>query len=50
MNSKIGAQKLLLYFACSDMEICCRETENYKGAYEFAQNKMEILEHMLAEN
>lgn len=50
MNSQIGAQKLLLYFACSDMEICCRETDNYKGAYEFAQNKLEILEHMLAEN
>ena len=49
MNSKIGAQKLLLYFACSDMEICCRETDNYKGAYEFSQNKIEILEHMLAE-
>ena len=50
MNSKIGAQKLLLYLACSDMEICCRENDNYKGAYEFAQNKIEILEHMLSEN
>ena len=49
MESKIGSQKLLLYFACADMEICCRETDNYKGAYEFAQNKVEILEHMLAE-
>ena len=49
MESKIGSQKLLLYFACADMEICCRETDDYKGAYEFAQNKMEILEHMLAE-
>lgn len=50
MNSKIGTQKLLLYFACADMEICCKETDDYKGAYEFAQNKMEILEHMLTEN
>ena len=50
MNSKIGSQKLLLYFACADMEICCRETDDYKGAYEFAQNKMEILEHMLTDN
>ena len=49
MNSKIGSQKLLLYFACADMEICCRETDDYKGAYEFAQNKLEILEHMLSE-
>ena len=49
MNSMIGSQKLLLYYACADMEICCRETDDYKGAYEFAQNKREILEHMLAE-
>ncbi len=41
--------RLLLYLACADMEICCRETEDYKGAYEFSQNKLEILEHMLAE-
>lgn len=49
MESRIGSQKLLLYFACADMEVCCRETDDYKGAYEFAQNKIEILEHMLAE-
>lgn len=49
MNSMIGSQRLLLYYACADMEICCRETDDYKGAYEFAQNKREILEHMLAE-
>ena len=49
MNSQIGSQKLLLYYACADMEVCCRETDNYKGAYEFSQNKIEILEHMLTE-
>lgn len=42
--------RLLLYLACSDMEICFREMNDYKGAYEFSQNKIEILEHMLAEN
>jgi len=42
--------RLLLYLACSDMEICCKETDDYKGAYEFSQNKMEILEHMLIED
>jgi len=35
--------------SCADIEICCRETDDYKGAYEFSQNKLEILEHMLAE-
>ena len=42
-------QRLLLYMACADMEICCRETDDYKGAYEFSQNKLDLLEHMLSE-
>lgn len=41
--------RLLLYLACADMEICCRETNDYKGAYEFSHNKLEILEHMLSD-
>ena len=49
MDSDTIPQRLLLYFACADMEECCKQTDNYKGAYEFAQNKLEILEHMLAE-
>jgi len=49
IDSETVPQRLLLYLACADMEICCRETGDYKGAYEFSQNKIEILEHMLAE-
>ena len=41
--------RVLLYFACMDMEICCKHINDYKGAYEFAGNKMDILERMLAE-
>lgn len=50
MDGETVPQRLLLYLTCSDMEICCREMEDYKGAYEFSQNKMEILEHMLVES
>lgn len=50
VDSETVPQRLLLYLACADMEICCKETEDYKGAYEFSQNKLEILEHMLGEN
>ena len=50
IDSEEVPPRLLLYLACSDMEICFREMNNYKGAYEFSQNKIEILEHMLAEN
>lgn len=49
IDAETVPEKLLLYMACADMEICCRETDDYKGAYEFSQNKLEILEHMLAE-
>lgn len=49
IDSETVPPRLLLYLACADMEICCRETGDYKGAYEFSQNKIEILEHMLAD-
>lgn len=49
IDSDTVPQRLLLYLACADMEICCRETDDYKGAYEFSQNKIEILEHLLAD-
>ena len=49
VDSETVPERLLLYLACADMEICCRETDDYKGAYEFSQNKFEILEHMLGE-
>ena len=48
MDGDTVPQRLLLYICCEDMEKCCREMEDYKGAYEFSINKMEILEHMLA--
>jgi hypothetical protein len=49
IDSEAIPPRLLLYLACADMELCCKATDDYKGAYEFSQNKIEILEHMLAE-
>ena len=49
IDGPVTPPRLLLYLTCCDMEICCREINDYKGAYEFANNKLEILEHMLAE-
>ena len=49
VDSETVPDRLLLYLACSDMEICCRETGDYKGAYEASLNKIDLLEHMLAE-
>lgn len=50
IDSETVPERLLLYLACADMEICCRETGDFKGAYEYSINKLEILEHMLAED
>ena len=49
IDSETVPPRLLLYLACADMEICCKKTDDYKGAYEFSQNKIEILEHMLSD-
>ena len=49
-DSDVAPERLLLYFACADTEICCREVGDYKNAYEASQNKLEILEHMLVED
>lgn len=39
--------KLLVYLVSKDVEICCRETENYRGAYEFSETKLGLIESML---
>ena len=49
VDSETVPDRMLLYLACSDMEICCRETDDYKGAYEASLNKLDLIEHMLAE-
>ena len=38
----------MLYFVFCDLEICCKETDDFKGAYEHSTNKMAILQKMLA--
>ena len=38
----------MMYFVFCDLEICCREIENFKGAYEYSINKIELLQKMLS--
>ena len=33
----------------SELEVCCREIEDFKGAYEYANEKLELLEQLLKE-
>ena len=39
--------KLIIYLVSMDIEICCRETEDFRGAYEFATTKLSLIESML---
>lgn len=40
----------LMYHVFCDMEVACRELEDYKGAYEYSQAKLSLLEKLLSEN
>ena len=41
---------IIMYDIFKDLEECCRETEDYKGAYEYSVGKVELLEHMLSDD
>ncbi len=49
INSEEVPSKILLYLASADLEICCRETQDFRGAYEHSQNKISLLEYMLSD-
>lgn len=38
----------MLYFVLCDLEVCCRETENFKGAYEYSKDKLELMQRLLS--
>ncbi len=37
----------VLYFLFSDLEVCCRELSDYRGAYEYSSDKTAMLERFL---
>lgn len=39
----------VLYFVFCDLEICCRERGDYKGAYEYSIDKIELLQKLLTQ-
>ncbi|MBQ8207327.1 MAG: helix-turn-helix transcriptional regulator [Clostridia bacterium] len=40
----------IMYLALDDYEKCCKETGDYKDAYEISQARMQLFEKMLADN
>ena len=39
-----------MYFVFSDLEVCCKERKDFKGAYEYSNNKIEVLQKLLTDN
>ena len=48
-DSATPLNKIELYTVLEDLEICCRENEDYKNAYRYASEKVELLEQLLQE-
>ena len=48
-DSDMPLNKIELYTVLEDLEICCRENEDYKNAYRYASEKVELLEQLLQE-
>jgi transcriptional regulator with XRE-family HTH domain len=49
MNSDDPDCRVIMYDVFKNLEECCRETDDYKGAYGYSVGKVELLEHMLVE-
>ncbi len=47
LDSEILLNEVELYAVLCDLEICCRETEDFKGAYQYANEKVQLLEQLL---
>lgn len=50
LNGEEPLNEVGLYAVLCDLEICCRETEDFKGAYRYTNEKVQLLEHLLKEN
>ena len=49
LHAENASSRPLVYYVFCDLEICCRETGDFRGAYEYSQNRVHLLESMLAE-
>ncbi len=48
LTDEESVPKPVLYFVFCDLEICCREREDFKGAYEYANNKLVLMQQLLS--
>ena len=46
-SDEVSLNEISLYAVLCDLEICCRETDDFKGAYRYSNEKVAILEQLL---
>ncbi|MBR3894565.1 MAG: helix-turn-helix transcriptional regulator [Clostridia bacterium] len=49
LNAEEPLNEISLYTVLCELEICCRETDDYKGAYNYSAEKIQLLEQLLKE-
>lgn len=49
LRSETPLKSVALYTVLCELEICCREIEDFKGAYNYANEKVALLEQLLSE-
>ncbi len=49
LKSEAPLNPIQLYAVLCDLEICCRETEDFKSAYSYSNDKIALLEQLLNE-
>ncbi|MBE6552793.1 MAG: helix-turn-helix transcriptional regulator [Ruminococcaceae bacterium] len=49
LDSENPLNKVDLYTVLCELEVCCRETDDYRSAYNYATEKMQLLEQLLKE-
>ena len=50
LETEILLNEISLLAILSDLEICCREIEDFKGAYRYSNERVQLLEKLLREN
>ena len=47
LNGEAPLNEIELYAVLSDLEICCRETDDYREAYRYSNERVQLLEQLL---
>ena len=47
LHGELAVPEPMLYYVFCDLEICCKELENFRGAYEYSIDKIELLQKLL---